>query len=105
MLQDTNSHLQTCVFFLSKQTIWIRGFHDKIKLYILRQNLHQTCFNDSENVKWRMKQTSNFRKVCEVAEVASVAYSTLDPVMVSVVGSIPSGGNFLLKLFETPLKI
>ena len=38
-------------------------------------------------------------KVCQVAH-ASVAYldkhSTLDPVMVSVVSSIPTGGNFLL---------
>ena len=24
----------------------------------LRQNLHQTCFNDFSNVKWCMKQTS-----------------------------------------------
>ena len=22
-----------------------RVFHDKIKLYVLRQNLHETCFN------------------------------------------------------------
>ena len=34
-----------------------RVFHDKIKFYILRQNLHQTCFNDFSNVKWCMKQT------------------------------------------------
>ena len=34
-----------------------RVFHDKIKFYILRQNLHQTCFNDFSNVKWYMKQT------------------------------------------------
>ena len=37
-------------------------------------------------------------KVCQVAD-ASVAYldkhSTLDPVMVSVVSSIPTGGNLL----------
>ena len=32
--------------------------HNKIKFYILRQNLHQTCFNDFSNVKWCMKQTS-----------------------------------------------
>ena len=31
----------------------------------------------------------------------SLWHSTLDPVMVSVVGSIPTGGNFLLKLFQT----
>ena len=37
----------------------IRVFHDKIKFYILRQNLHQTCFNDFSNVKWCMKQTSS----------------------------------------------
>ena len=36
----------------------IRVFHDKIKFYILGQNLHQTCFNDFSNVKWCMKQTS-----------------------------------------------
>ena len=35
-----------------------RVFHDKIKFYIFRQNLHQTCFNDFSNVKWCMKQTS-----------------------------------------------
>ena len=35
-----------------------RVFHDKIKFYILRQNLHQTYFNDFSNVKWCMKQTS-----------------------------------------------
>ena len=29
----------------------IRVVHDKIKFYILRQNLHQTCFNDFSNVK------------------------------------------------------
>ena len=55
-----------------------------------------------------MAHETNFRKVCEVADV-SVAYldkhSTSDPVMVSFVGSIPSEGNFFLKLFETPLKI
>ena len=28
-------------------------------------------------------------------------HSTIDPVMVSVLGSILTGGNFLLKLFET----
>ena len=42
-------------------------------------------------------------KVCQVAQ-ASVAYldehSTLDPVMVSVVSSNPTGGNFL-KFFKT----
>ena len=42
-------------------------------------------------------------KVCQVAQ-ASVAYvdkhSTLDTVMVGVVGSIPTGGNFLLKRFK-----
>ena len=31
--------------------------YDKIKLNILRQNLHQTCFNDFSNVKWCMNQT------------------------------------------------
>ena len=40
------------------ESLTIRGFHDKIKFYILRQNLHQTCFNDFSNVKWCMKQTS-----------------------------------------------
>ena len=54
------------------------------------------------NVKWYMKQTS---VKCQVAHV-SVAYldkhSTLDPVMVSVVGSIPTGDYFLLKLFWNP---
>ena len=73
-----------------------RGFHDKIKFYILRQNLHQTWFNDFSNVKWCMKQT--LFKVCQVAQ-AAVAYldkhSTLDPVIVSVVSSIPSGGRQL----------
>ena len=47
-----------------------------------------------------MKQTQN--KVCEVVH-ASVAYldkhSTLDPVMVSLVSLIPTGGNFL-KFFK-----
>ena len=47
-------------------------------------------------------------KVCQVAH-GSVAYldkhSTLDPVMVSVVSSNPTGGNFLkfLKLFKVNL--
>ena len=36
----------------------LRVFHDKIKSYILRQNLHQTCSNDFSNVKWCVKQTS-----------------------------------------------
>ena len=35
-----------------------RVFHDKIKFNILRQNLHQTCFNDFSNVKWYMKQSA-----------------------------------------------
>ena len=35
----------------------IRVFHDKIKFYILRQNLHQTCLNDFSNVKWCVIQT------------------------------------------------
>ena len=43
-------------------------------------------------------------KVCQVAHI-SLAYldkhSTLDPVMVSVVTSIPTGGNFLLKFFKS----
>ena len=73
-----------------------RVFHDKIKFYILRQNLHQTCFNDFSNVKWCMKKLQF--KVCQVAH-GSVAYldkhSTLDPVMASVVSSNPTGGNFL----------
>ena len=53
-----------------------------------------------QHVKWCMKQTSV--KVVPVAHV-SVAYldkhSSLDPVMVSVMGSIPIRGNFLLKMF------
>ena len=36
----------------------LRVFHYKIKFYILRQNLHQTYFNDFSNVKWCMKKTS-----------------------------------------------
>ena len=51
-----------------------------------------------ENVKWCMKQTL---VKCQVAHV-SVDYldkhSPLDPVMVNVVCSIPTAGNFLLKL-------
>ena len=31
--------------------------YDQI-LHFLTQNLHQTCFIDFSNVKWRMKQTS-----------------------------------------------
>ena len=54
-----------------------------------------------QNVKWCMKQIS----VKGLPAPVSVAYldkhSTLDTVMVSVVGSIPTGGNFLLKPFET----
>ena len=75
-------------------------FHDKIKFYILRQNLHETCFNDFQmwNGAWNKLQF----KVCQVAH-GSVAYldkhSTLDPVMVSVVSSNPTGGNFL-KFFK-----
>ena len=30
----------------------IRVFHDKIKIYILRQNLHETYFNHFSEVKW-----------------------------------------------------
>ena len=44
-------------------------------------------------------------KMCQVAPVP-VAYldkhSTLDPVMVSVMSSIPTEGNLLLKLSEIP---
>ena len=29
--------------------VCIRAFQKKIKFYTLRQNLHQTCFNDSGN--------------------------------------------------------
>ena len=29
-------------------------------------------------------------------------HSTFDPLIVSIVGSIPTGGNYLLKLFKTP---
>ena len=28
---------------------WSRVFHDEIKFYILSQNLHQTCSDDSKN--------------------------------------------------------
>ena len=49
---------------------FIRVFHNKIKLYILRQNLRQTCFNDFSNVKWCMKQTLVLG--CQAAQ-ASVA--------------------------------
>ena len=79
------------------QDFWVNFvfefFHDKIKFYILRQNLHQTCFTDFSNVKWCMKKNLQF-KFYQVSQ-ASVAYldehSTLDPEMVSVVSSIPSG--------------
>ena len=54
-----------------------------------------------QNVKWCMKQLQF--KVCQVAH-DSVAYldkhSTLDSVMVSVVSSIPTGGNVLLKFLN-----
>ena len=36
----------------------VRVFHDEIKFYILRQNLHHTCFDEFQNVKWCVKQTS-----------------------------------------------
>ena len=78
-----------------------RVFRDKIKFYILRQNLHQTCFDDFSNVKWCIKQTSSL-KVCQVAH-ASLAYldkhSTLDPVMVSVVSSIPTEKQLSTEIF------
>ena len=38
-----------------------QGFHDNIKFYILRQNLHQTCFSDFSNVKWCMKTHFSLR--------------------------------------------
>ena len=47
-----------CKMNIVMAVIYIQVFHDKIKFYILRQNLHQTCFNDFSNVKWCMKQTS-----------------------------------------------
>ena len=54
-----------------------------------------------QNVKWCMKQIQF--KLCPVAH-ASVTYldkySTLDPVMVSVVSSIPTVANFLLNFFK-----
>ena len=42
-----------CIFLpdLEGKYQLIRIFHDKIKFYILRQNLHQTYFNDFSNVK------------------------------------------------------
>ena len=42
-------------------------------------------------------------KVCQVAHVSLAhldKHSTLDPVMISVLGSISTGGNYLLKLFK-----
>ena len=75
----------------------------KIKFYILRQNQCQTCFNDfpMSNGAWNKLQF----KVCQVAQ-ASVTYldkhSTLDPVMVSVVSSMPTGRRQLFaKIFYT----
>ena len=53
-----------------------------------------------QNVKWWMKQTL---KICEIAHVPVAhldKHSALGPVMVSVLGSIPTGGNFLLKLWN-----
>ena len=41
----------------------IEFFHDKIKFDILRQNLHQACFNDFSNVKCCMKK-KNFSLRC-----------------------------------------
>ena len=68
-----------------------------ILLYFKTEYLHQTCFNDFSNVKWCMKQTS-VQGLPSKAE-ASVTYldkhSTLDPVIVSVASSIPSGGGNL----------
>ena len=70
----------------------IRVFQDKIKFYILRQNLHQPRFNDFSNMKW-----------CRNKLCASVVYldkhSTLDLVIVSVVSSILSGERHLFAQF------
>ena len=54
-----------------------------------------------QNVKRCMKQTSVKGLPAHVSVAYLDKHSTLNPVMVSVVGSIPTGGNFLLKLFET----
>ena len=48
-----------------------------------------------------MKQTSVKGLPAQVSLAYLDSHSTLDPVMVSVVGSISTGGKFLWKLFET----
>ena len=53
-----------------------------------------------QNMKWCLKQTSVKGEEAHISVAYLDKHSTLDPVMVSVVGSIPTGGNFLLKLFE-----
>ena len=80
-------------------------FQDETKFFILRQNLHQTCFIDFEKSKmWNGAWTKLQLKVCQVVH-ASLAYldkhSILDPVMFSIVSSIPTGGNFFDKIFQT----
>ena len=52
-----------------------------------------------QNVNWCMKQASVKGLPAQVSVAYLDKHSTLDPVMVSVVSSIPRG-KFLLKLFE-----
>ena len=56
--------------------------------------------NKVQNVTWCMKQTSVKGLPAQVSVAYLDKHSTLDPVMVIVVGSVPTTGNFLLKLVE-----
>ena len=52
-----------------------------------------------QNVKWWMKQTLVKGLPAHVSLAYLDKHSTLDPVMVNVMGSIPTGGNFMLTTF------
>ena len=81
-----------------------RVFHDKIKFYILK-----TEFTSRSALMifkmWNVKLQFKISQVAHASLADLIKHSTLDPVMVSVVSSIPSRGNFLLNFLNLLMKI
>ena len=73
-------------------------FYDKNKFYILRQNLHQTCFNYFSNVKWCMIQTSS---TC-LCGLSGQAFNLRASHGQCCEFNSQQEGNFLLNLFKPP---
>ena len=55
---------QICLSWKNPNDVANRVFHDKIKFYILSQNLHQTCPDDSRNDQFKKNEMVHETKIC-----------------------------------------